>query len=76
MTLSGTGTDPEGQPLRYAWTQVFGPPVTLRNSTTPTASYTAPTATGTSRFRLTVTDSQGASSVDEVDITVSATAPK
>ena len=76
VTLPGVGTDPEGQPLRYAWTQVFGPPVTLRNSTTPTASYTAPTTTGTSRFRLTVTDSQGASAVDEVDITVSATAPK
>ena len=76
VTLSGSGTDPEGQPLRYSWTQVFGPPVTLRNATTATASYTAPTSTGTSRFRLTVTDAQGASSVDEVDITVSATAPK
>ena len=50
--------------------------MTLRNAATPTASFTAPTTTGTSRFRLTVTDSQGASAVDEVDITVSATAPK
>jgi subtilisin family serine protease len=70
VTLAGSGTDPDGQTLRYSWRQVFGTTVTLRNATTPTAGFTAPTTTGTLRFRLTVTDSQGASAVDDVDITV------
>ena len=71
VTFAATATDPDGQPLRIVWKQLWGTPVSLRNAGTATASFTAPTTTGTSRFRLTVTDSQGASSVDEVDITVS-----
>jgi hypothetical protein len=50
--------------------------VTIRNAGTATASYTAPSSTGTSRFRLRVTDPHGVSAVDEIDVTVSTTAPK
>jgi subtilisin family serine protease len=71
VTFAAKAADPDGQPLRIAWKQLWGTPVSLRNATTATASFTAPATTGTSRFRLTVTDSQGASSVDEVDIAVS-----
>jgi len=70
VTLAGSGTDPDGQPLTFAWKQVSGTAVTLRNAGTATASFTAPTSTGTMRFRLTVTDSQGATAADDVDITV------
>ncbi|MBV9953474.1 MAG: S8 family serine peptidase [Acidimicrobiia bacterium] len=72
VSLAGSGSDPDGQKLTYSWKQLWGTPVTVRNAATPTASFTAARSTGTMRFRLTVTDPQGAIAVDDVDITVSA----
>jgi subtilisin family serine protease len=71
VTFAATATDADGQALRIQWKQLWGTPVTLGNATTAKASFTAPRTTGTMRFRMTVIDSQGAASVDEVDVTVS-----
>ncbi|MFL5343255.1 MAG: myxosortase-dependent M36 family metallopeptidase [Hyalangium sp.] len=74
VALPGTGSDPDGDPLSYAWTQVAGDPVTvtLVGANTDTARFTSPdvkTAT-VLHFQLTVTPSTGASASDTVDITV------
>jgi hypothetical protein len=69
VTLTGSATDPSGsagQPLKYQWTQTGGTPVTLSGATTVTATFTTPSmAVGqaplTLTFKLTVTNSQGAS---------------
>jgi hypothetical protein len=74
VTLSGSGSDPDGDPITFSWTQVSGPSVSLSGTSTPTASFTAPSLIRTTAlvFQLTVTDNQGTSSSDQVTITVSA----
>ncbi len=74
VSLSGSGTDPEGTTLSYAWTQTGGASVTLSGSGA-TRTFTAPAALSvaqTLRFQLTVSDSAGAQASDEVVITVAA----
>lgn len=59
VTLDGSGSvAAAGATLTgFAWTQVSGPAVTLRNANTATAQFSAPAAGSTLVFRLTVTDS-------------------
>ena len=78
VTLDGSdSTDPESEPLNYMWTQDTGPSVDLMGATTasPTFSVTA-AHTGTLVFMLTVTDAQGQTDRDSVEITVSNVAPE
>ena len=70
VNLSGSGSDPEGDTLSYAWSQLSGTTVSLTNSTSAGASFTAPSSAATLSFRLTVTDIHGASDTDDVTITV------
>lgn len=74
VELNGSATDPDGGTLSYAWTQTGGTDVTLTNASSAQASFDAPdVAAGAPEaltFRLTVTDSAGASDFDEVQITV------
>ncbi len=64
VQLSGSGTDPEGEPLTYEWEQVFGPDVTggagFLAGQSP--SFTAPGVVSSLRFELRVTDESGATS--------------
>lgn len=61
---------PSGGALGYAWSQVAGAAVTLSGASTPNASFVAPSVVTSLRFRLTVTDSGGRSSSDEVTVSV------
>ena len=76
MTLTGSGTDPEGQTLTFLWTQVDTATVSLTNPTMTTATFTAPTQLVNNvllTFRLTATEpSGGQSGNDMVVITVTA----
>jgi VCBS repeat-containing protein len=72
FTLRGGGTDADGDALSYEWSQVSGPVAVIRD---PASAETAVDGVGgpaTLVFRLTVTDPSGASSSDEVTITVKA----
>ena len=75
VTLSGlASTDPEGQGLTYAWTQVSGPAVTLSDATASQPTFTAPNGLSntTVQFELTVSDGANVSSIDTVTITINA----
>jgi bacterial leucyl aminopeptidase len=68
VTLSGSGSDPDGpNPLTYLWSQVSGPSVTINNANQPTATVT-PAVAATYVFRLTVSDGLS-TGVDEVTVT-------
>ncbi len=76
--LVGSGTDPDGDTLTYRWEQlgldepgvVPVVPVTINNADQADASFVAPAQIGALSFRLTVTDSHGASHSDTVTVTV------
>jgi hypothetical protein len=74
VNLNGAGsTDPDGDLLSYAWTQIGGSPtVTLNGATTATPSFTAPMVSVDTdyTFRLTVDDGRGGTDTDDIVITV------
>ena len=72
VTLAGSGTDPEGQTLTYAWTAPSG--VTLSDATAAAPTFTAPDreANYTLTFSLKVNDGNSDSAADTVDVSVSA----
>ena len=75
VTLSGSGSDPDGTIVSYAWEQTTGTPVTLAGANTPNPSFTAPEVAFEDVFEdfifeLTVTDNEGASATSGVLIVV------
>ncbi len=73
-TLNGSGTDPDGTIVSYAWTRVSGPTTyTLGNANSATTTLTN-LVQGTYVFRLTVTDNGGATGTATVTVTVNAAA--
>ncbi|PTL83911.1 hypothetical protein DAT35_10655 [Vitiosangium sp. GDMCC 1.1324] len=58
VTLSGSGTDPEGGVLTYEWKQTTGTPVTLSDASVPKPTFVAPEVTGDTdlQFELRVRD--------------------
>ena len=74
VKLSGSGTDPDGDKLRFTWKQTAGQPVKLSSTITAGPTFSAPIIangdTATVTFQLTVSDKYGGSDSDSVDITV------
>jgi len=73
VTLAGSATDPESNPLTYQWTQTGGTPVTLVGANTLTPSFTAPPKAAGPQvltFSLTASDGTSTSTPDTVDITI------
>ena len=74
VSLTGVGTDPDGTISTYAWTKLSGP--AGGTITTPAVANTSITGLvqGTYVFTLTVTDNQGATATDNIQVTVNAAA--
>ena len=73
VTLDGTGSsDSNGTIVAYSWVQTAGPTVALTGASTVMPNFTAPAvATNTVlTFQLTVTDNDGLTSADLVNVTV------
>jgi biopolymer transport protein ExbD len=71
VMLNGAAShDDGGTIISYAWTQTAGTSVTLAGADTATPNFTAPNASGTLAFTLTVTDDNGATASDTVTISV------
>ncbi|MBM1105915.1 PKD domain-containing protein [Aurantibacter crassamenti] len=69
-TINGTGNDPDGGNVTFAWTQTSGPnTATLSNNTTANLSANN-LIEGTYVFRLTVTDDENDTDFDEMSVTV------
>jgi len=70
IDLNGSmSSDPDGTITAYEWIQISGSSVTLYDSATVDAWF-IPSNMGSLRFQLTVTDSDGATASDLVDVTV------
>ncbi|MBT8101667.1 MAG: choice-of-anchor B family protein [Gammaproteobacteria bacterium] len=77
VTLNGSqSNDPDGDNLSYAWSQVLGPVVSLRNAGTASASFDAPGVNSDTllRFELKVTDPNGSTDTAIANVTVTANA--
>ncbi len=72
VAITGSATDVETLPVNliYSWTQVSGLNVTLINANTPKVSFVAPSQKTTVVLQLTVSDANGGSSSDTVNINV------
>jgi hypothetical protein len=78
VTLQGDGSDPDGDPLNYRWSQIDGPIVTLDDPNSQSPSFDTEEMsrnTGTLRFQLTVGDGFGGIARDSVVIKVTAGKP-
>ena len=67
VTLSGSGSDPNGDPITYLWSIVSGGG-SITNSTQAIATYNAPvvTANSSATIQLRVTDNKAASGTDGI----------
>ncbi len=70
LNLTGAGSDSDGTITTYAWTKQSGPSAIMTNENQATLSLTN-MLEGTYVFRLTVTDNNGATDLDEATVTVS-----
>ncbi|MFL5739990.1 MAG: PKD domain-containing protein [Flavisolibacter sp.] len=74
VTLSGTGTDQDGQITAYLWSEVSGPSsATIVNPGSPSTKIKG-FVQGKYVFQLMVTDNDGQTGVDTVSVTVNAPA--
>jgi len=73
--LAGSGSDPDGNIVSYAWTKVSGPSSFIFSNLGIASPVLTGLTSGLYTFRLTVTDNLGATSSDDVVINVPMTIP-
>jgi hypothetical protein len=62
--------DTGGQPHTYTWAQIDGPTATIDDPNNRIAHVTVPTGPATLTFRVTVTNTAGANTADDTNITI------
>ena len=72
ITLSGSGTDADGAVVSYAWTKISGPSAYSITDVSSANSTIRGLAQGTYQFALTVTDDDGATGSDTMQVIVNA----
>ncbi len=72
VIISGAGSDSDGSVASFSWSQTSGTPVSFTGENTDTLVFQSPniTADETLVFTLTVTDDDGLSAVDSIEIRV------
>jgi hypothetical protein len=75
VQVTGSGTDANGTIAGYAWTKTAGPTQFSISSSTVSNPTISNLVAGTYTFRLTVTDNQGATGTDDVNIQVDSETP-
>ncbi len=69
VSLTGSATDANGDAMTYSWAKISGGSATISSANAVSTSISG-LAQGSYTFRLTATDSKGAASSDDVQITV------
>jgi hypothetical protein len=76
VTLHGSGSDPSNLPFTYSWTQTGGTPVLLSSTSVAEPTFTAPAASGTLSFQLTVSNGMpGGTNTSTTQVNVGAFLP-
>ncbi|MCB9056804.1 MAG: T9SS type A sorting domain-containing protein [Chitinophagales bacterium] len=75
VTVSGSGTDPDGTIVSYQWGKLTGPSQFVIVSADQASTVINSLVEGVYTFEFTVTDNQGATGSDTVQITVNAAPP-
>ena len=71
VTLNGTASDQDGDQITYSWSHDSTLDIILNNSTSPSATFTAPQVISNTTFTFTLTASDGsAAGSDMVSITI------
>ena len=72
VKLIGKGSDPDGDSIKYSWSQISGPEVTIYERTTSDVYFFAPDVNSPEQltFRLKVTDKLGAYGTDETTVNI------
>jgi len=76
VTLTGSGTDVDGQIVGYLWSQLAGPNIAAIQNPAAATTKASGLIVGTYRFQLMVIDNDGATGVDTMAVVVSATESK
>lgn len=69
LNINGSGSDTDGTIVAYLWEKVSGPTLTMSNTNNPVLVL-SDLVEGSYSFRLTVTDDEGATASDGVNVTV------
>lgn len=72
LTLTGSGTDPDGTISTYAWTKVSGPSSGIISNAASASTTVSSLVQGTYLFALQVTDNSGATGRDTLQVSVNA----
>jgi len=75
-SVMGTASDLDGIIVDIDWDQVAGPPVSILGANQLSATMIGFSTIGVHRFRLTVTDDDGAQAFDDMTVTVTSTGSK
>ena len=76
VTLNGSATDKDGSVVSYSWTKLSGPSTFTIASPTKASTSVTGLVQGVYVFRLTVADNKGATSSDDIQVTVNGAVSK